>query len=99
MVKKNSNYETQSNTSHANKGKKYAHKLVKCPESDCNYQGWLYDMTNRHFPAKHPSIPYTSGRTKKLGRRQNLKLTDEIEFELAPRNLFSQCFSQDTFLS
>jgi hypothetical protein len=34
-----------------------------------------------------------------VSRRQNLKLTDEIEFELPPRNLFSQCFSQDTFLS
>jgi hypothetical protein len=67
MVKNNSNLETQSNKSIVDKSKKYAHKLIRCPESNCNYEGRAYDMKNRHFPAKHPSKVYINNRYKKSG--------------------------------
>ncbi len=89
MVKNNSNLETQSNKSITNNSKRYTHKLIKCPESNCKYEGRLYDMKNRHFPAKHPSKVYTINTSKNLAARQNLKFSGEVEFELKPRNLFS----------
>ena len=82
MVKNNSNLETQSNKSNMNNIKKYAHKLIKCPESNCNYEGRLYDMKNRHFPAKHPLRVFKNNSNKNLAACQNLKLASEIEFEL-----------------
>ena len=89
MVKNSCNLETQSTKSLANNCKRYTHKLIKCPESNCNYEGRLYDMKNRHFPAKHPKKVYTTNTSKNLAARQNLKFTGEVEFELKPRNLFS----------